>query len=141
MKWLFALFYHPLMFCYILVSLILPFMLYGDIKGILANEVPTAPMPFILLSWIMFWVYLAMKSKFLGKLYRKVTILLPLLQMLLYTSTALNVAILVLNKWADQGAYSKTMAIVLAVASIVMIRLLMSLLYWKYPLIRKTRDM
>lgn len=138
MKWLLAFFYHILMFAVILFSLFHPFMLFDYIKAALKYDVPQDATPFSVISFFMLWIYIAMKSEFLGKPYRKLTIFLPLLQMIVYTTIALNVGLILLNKWADDGAYSKWVAIVLAIAGVVAVRLLMSLLYWKYPLVRKS---
>ncbi|PZD97506.1 hypothetical protein DNH61_01115 [Paenibacillus sambharensis] len=133
MKWLVAIVYHPIMLILIIVTLFTPFMLYDGIKQVIKYEVPSASFSFVVLSLLALWVYLAMKSEFLGRPYRKVTILLPLMQMAIYTSAALTAGGLVLNDWADHGAYSKSWAIGIAAALFIAIRLLMSLLYWKHP--------
>jgi hypothetical protein len=140
-KWVYAIvFYHPLMFVFILITFFLPFIALVDLRNIIENEVPSASMPFIMLSWIAFWFYLAMKSEFLGKLYRKITVLLPLLQMLLYTTIALNAGAAIMHKWVDHEPFSKAWAIFYAISAIAAIRLLMSLLYWKYPLVPDGND-
>ncbi|MCY9591035.1 hypothetical protein PC41400_01635 [Paenibacillus chitinolyticus] len=139
LKWLLAIvFYHSFMFGVIIATLFMPFIIYGDIKKILINEVPVASGGVIVISLLAFFIYLAMRSKFLGIPYRKITILLPALQMLIYTSFALSVGVIILNKWADEGLYSKGWAITLLLLAIAAIRLCMSLLYWKYPVVRRT---
>ncbi|MBP1989643.1 hypothetical protein [Paenibacillus eucommiae] len=137
MKWLFAIIYHPLMIIFIPVIFLLPFMVYDDIKNALVYEIPTSNTVLSVLGFFTFWVYLAMKSDFLGKPYRKMTILLPLLQMALYTSTALALAGIVVNKWADQGLFSKGWAITLGILVFVIVRLCMSILYREYPLVQQ----
>ncbi|RAV19452.1 hypothetical protein [Paenibacillus contaminans] len=138
LKWLLAIiFFHPVMISVIILTLMIPFMIYGDIKGILIHEVPVSEGSLIMLSFCGFFVYLALRSSFLGIPYRKITILLPMLQMVIYTSLALAAAFMIINKWADQGLYSKGWAITLALLAIVVIRLLMSLLYWKYPIVQR----
>jgi len=138
MKWLLAIiFFHSIMLVVIFLTLMFPFLIYGDIERILHYEVPVSQGNLIVLSICGLFVYLAMRNRFLGLLYRKITILLPLLQMLIYTSLALAAAVMILNKWADQGLYSKGWAITLALLAFVAIRLLMSLLYWKHPIVQR----
>jgi len=137
LKWLFAIIYHPIMIMCIFITLFLPFMLYGDLKKILTYEVPTSNTSLMIVSLVSFFVYLAMKSKFLGRPYRKVPMLLPALQMIMYTSTALGIGVAVVNKWADEGLYSKGWAITLALLAIVAVRLGMSFLYWKLPVMQR----
>ncbi|USG65691.1 hypothetical protein NDK47_26935 [Brevibacillus ruminantium] len=137
LKWLFAIVvYHPLMLFFMLSLLLQPLLLFPNIGEILTNGVPAYHFPFFILGLQAFWLYIAMKSRFYGFPYRKLTMLLPLLQMCLYTSLALNVGILALNGWADQAYYSKWVAVVLAILAILGVRLLMSLFYWKYPLVQ-----
>ncbi|EGL18117.1 MULTISPECIES: hypothetical protein [unclassified Paenibacillus] len=139
LKWLLAIvFYHSFMLGVIIVTLFMPFMIYGDIRNLLINEVPVASGGVIVISLLAFFIYLAMRSQFLGIPYRKITILLPFLQMLIYTSFTLSIGVMILNKWADEGLYSKGWAITLMLLAIVAIRLCMSLLYWKYPIDRQT---
>ncbi|MFS0841087.1 hypothetical protein [Paenibacillus sp. 1P03SA] len=139
LKWLLALlFFHPLMIGVIFLTFLMPFMIYADLNNILVNEVPVAGGSVIVLSLFAFFIYLTMRVKFLGIPYRKITILLPALQMLIYTSFALSVGVIILNKWADEGLYSKGWAIMLLLLAITAIRLCMSLLYWKYPVVRRT---
>ncbi|SEG23668.1 hypothetical protein [Paenibacillus sp. UNC499MF] len=139
LKWLLALlFFHPLMIGVIFLTFLMPFMIYADLNNILVNEVPVAGGGVIVLSLFAFFIYLTMRVKFLGIPYRKITILLPALQMLIYTSFALSVGVIILNKWADEGLYSKGWAITLLLLAITAIRLCMSLLYWKYPVVRRT---
>ena len=139
LKWLLALlFFHPLMIGVIFLTFLMPFMIYADLNNILVNEVPVASGGVIVLSLFAFVIYLTMRVKFLGIPYRKITILLPALQMLIYTSFALSVGVIILNKWADEGLYSKGWAITLLLLAITAIRLCMSLLYWKYPVVRRT---
>ncbi|WP_460323496.1 hypothetical protein [Paenibacillus sp. YSY-4.3] len=141
LKWLLAIiFYHPLMFLAINLMLIMPYTLYIDIKSILNDEVPIQNGSTILVSFFGFFIYLATRSRFLGIPYRKITILLPLLHMLIYTSFALAAGVTILNKWADEGLYSKGWAITLMLLAIVAIRLCMSLLYWKYPIVQRTNQ-
>ncbi|MFM1653550.1 hypothetical protein ACI7RC_15765 [Brevibacillus sp. B_LB10_24] len=140
MKWVFAIFYHPMMVLFILLIFLQPFIFFSDLKQILTQEVPTSPFTFSLMGLEALWVYIAMKSQFFGKPYRKLTILLPLLQMFLYTCIALNAGLFFVNKWADQGSYSKGLAIVLAILAILVVRLLMSILYWKYPLVQSFNE-
>ncbi|UVI30221.1 hypothetical protein [Paenibacillus spongiae] len=140
LKWLFAIIFHPIMIVVILFTLIMPFMLYGDLKKVLTYEVPTSNPTLIIISLISLFIYLAMKIKFLGKPYRKVTMLLPALQMIVYTCTALSIGLTLVNKWADEGLYSKGWAITLALLAIVAIRLGMSFLYWKYPIVQRKGD-
>ena len=140
MKWVFAVVYHPVMIALSLMMLFTPFMLYGDVRKVISYEVPVAGMPFILLGFYALWVYIAMKSEFLGKPYRKITLLLPLLQFMVYYAIALSAALLLLNKWADEGAYSKDRAILYALIAIVAVRVLMMLLYWRHPVAREEQD-
>ncbi|GGG61628.1 hypothetical protein [Paenibacillus radicis (ex Gao et al. 2016)] len=137
MKWLLAIvFYHIVMIPVVIMTILLPFILYKDIKTILINEVPVSNGMDAVLAMFSFFIYLAVRSKFLGKPYRKITILLPLLQMLIYTNGALVIGIVILNKWANDGLYSKGWAIVFACLAIVAIRLLMSLFYRKFPIVQ-----
>ncbi|WP_110930689.1 hypothetical protein [Paenibacillus bouchesdurhonensis] len=139
LKWLLAIIlYHPLMLGVIITMLFMPYILYIDIKSILNDEIPIQNGSMILVSFFGFFIYLATRSRFLGIPYRKITILLPLLHMLIYTSFALSVGVTILNKWADEGLYSKGWAITLLLLAIVAIRLCMSLLYWKYPIVQRT---
>ncbi|AZK45658.1 hypothetical protein [Paenibacillus lentus] len=141
LKWLLAIiFYHPLMILVTITMLFMPYILYIDIKNILINEIPVENGSMMLVSFFGFFIYLATRSRFLGIPYRKITILLPLLHMLIYTSFALSVGITILNKWADEGLYSKGWAITFMLLAIVAIRLCMSLLYWKYPIVRRTNQ-
>lgn len=139
LKWLFAIIYHPIMIVFILLSLFLPFMLYSDFRNVLTYEVPSSNAFIFILSPVSFFIYLAMKSKFLGKPYRKVPVLLPAMQMIVYTSVALGLGILLVNKWADEGLYSKGWAITLALLAIIAVRLAMSFLYWKNPIVHRNR--
>jgi len=138
LKWLLAIiFYHQFMFMFIFLMFFMPLAIYSDIKSVLDKEIPVNNGSMIVLSILGFFIYLAMRSKFLGIPYRKITILLPLLQMIMYTSLALAVGVAILNKWADDGLYSKGWAVTLMLVAIVVIRLCMSLLYWKYPIVQR----
>ncbi|MUG47682.1 hypothetical protein GNP95_22270 [Paenibacillus woosongensis] len=138
LKWLLALtFYHPVMLTVIIAMPFLPFMIYDDIKIILINEIPVESGSMIVIGLLGFFVYLATRVQFLGIPYRKITVLLPFLHMIIYTSFALSAGVTILNKWADEGLYSKGWAIMLMLLAIVAIRLCMSLLYWKYPIVRR----
>lgn len=136
MKWLVALIYHPIMIPMCIVSLFLPMMIYTDIQQILQHEVPVGGGYSVIVGFIALLIYIAMKSPFFGAPYRAVTILLPLLQMIIYTSLALSSSVWVLNKWANDGAFSKGTAIFLAILAFIISRLLISVLYRKYPLIK-----
>ncbi|CAH1201560.1 hypothetical protein PAECIP111893_01655 [Paenibacillus plantiphilus] len=137
MRWLVAIVYHPIMIIMIPVTLLLPLMMYSSAMNIVKFEIPVASAPFFGIAIISFLVYVATRSRFFGKPYRKITILLPLLQMCIYTSIAINIATVILNKWADEALYSKGWAIALALIGFVVIRLLMSLLYWKNPIVQR----
>lgn len=138
LKWLLAIFfYHQFMFVSIIPMFLMPFMIYSDIKSVLDKEIPVNNGSLTVISLLGFFIYLAMKSKFLGIPYRKITILLPLLQMIMYTSLALAVGVVILNKWADDGLYSKGWAVTYMLVAVVAIRLCMSLLYWKYPIVQR----
>lgn len=137
MKWLLAIIYHPIMLITTFIILIQPFMLYDDIRKMIAYEVPVPSFPMVVLTIEALLIYIAMKSDFYGRPYRKIPVLLPLLQMFVYTSIALIIGSRIINLWADQGSLSKGMAVMLAVMVIVVIRLLMSLLYWKTPIVEK----
>lgn len=138
LKWVLAIcLFHSLMLFAIIMILFMPFMMYDDFKDVLIYEVPVDGGNFLVISMLAFIVYLATKSEFLGFPYRKITILLPLLHMFIFTSLALSVGVEILNKWADNGLFSKGWAIALAVLAIGIIRLGMSLLYWKYPIIQR----
>lgn len=141
LKWMLAIiFYHLIMLGVIIMTIIMPFVVYGDIKSVLINEVPTNSSGMVIVSFLALFIYLAMRVQFLGIPYRKITILLPLLQMFTYTSFALLVGKMFLNKWADEALYSKGWAITLMLFGIVAIRLCMSLLYRRYPIVRHTNQ-
>lgn len=140
LKWIFAIVYHPVMIVFCVIALVCPFILYGSIKGILTYEVPNAGMPSVVIALVALWVYLAMKSEFLGRPYRKITILLPLMQFIVYYCVALQTAVIVLNKWADEGAYPKERAIVYALIGVAVVRVFMMLLYWRQPIARESED-
>ncbi len=141
LKWLLAiLLFHPIMMIAILLTLIMPFMIYGEIKNILNYEIPSSGGGIFVLSFLGLLVYLVLRSQFLGIPYRKITFLLPLLQMIIYTGMALVAAEIILNKWADQEPYSKGWAITLAFLSFAAVRLLMSLLFWKYPVVQRKNE-
>ncbi|MBO9597687.1 MAG: hypothetical protein J7559_07700 [Cohnella sp.] len=139
-KWIHALYFHPIMLALIIVGFILPFMLISDIKTILTYEIPVFGMPFIMSGFMALWVYIAMKSEFLGRPYRKVTILLPLLQLSVYYGAALSTVIAILNKWADSGTYSKQDAILYSLLAIAVYRIFMSILYWRNPLVPRGKN-
>ncbi|MFF2481044.1 hypothetical protein [Paenibacillus sp. NPDC058071] len=138
-QWVLAIvFFHILFFACIFSSFIVTLSAYSDLKSVLDYEVPKASMMFMTgLTAVL--LYLAMKNRFLGIPYRKITFLLPLLQMVVYTNLGIHLAMFFLNKWAEQEPYSKTWAIVLAISSIIVIRLLMSLFYWKFPVHRQNK--
>ncbi|KAA9001004.1 hypothetical protein F4V43_14255 [Paenibacillus spiritus] len=133
LKWLFAILYHPIMWVLMLIAFIMPFMIYGDVKRIWNYEVPTDNFNAVLLAFIGLWLFLALRNPFLGRLYRRIPVLLPAMQMAFYTSVGLSLAIALLNGWADDGSYSKSLAAGLAAGAFVAVRLLMSLLFWKNP--------
>ena len=138
LKWLLAiLIFHPIMICVIILTLAMPFMIYQDLKTILVHEVPVSEGSLVVLSILSCFVYLTLRIKFLGMPYLKITILLPMLQFLIYTSLAMGIAVMILNKWGDQGLYSKEWAIKLALLGFVAMRLLMSFLYWKDPFVQR----
>ncbi|WHX49071.1 hypothetical protein QNH46_24035 [Paenibacillus woosongensis] len=138
LKWLLAIiFYHPFMLLVIITMPFILFLIYGDIKSILISETPVNSGSMSIIGIYGFFIYLATRIPFLGIPYRKITILLPFLHLLLYNLTALSVGIVILNKWADEGLYSKGWAITLMLLAIVAIRLCMSLLYWKYPVVQR----
>ncbi len=121
----------------ILYMLLMPIMSYEDAMNILKYEIPDIQVNFMIISFVSLLAFIATRSRFLGKPYRKITILLPLLHMCIYTGIAINAGIVFLNKWADEGLYSKGMAIALALTTFVVLRLLMSLLYWKVPIVQR----
>jgi len=133
-KWIFAIFYHPIMILFILLTFLLPLLIFGQWNMALDSGIPSDINWLAFLSIIAFWVYLAMRSRFLGKLYRKITILLPFMQMLLYTGIGLAIGQIFIDQWAEREAYSKDGAALLALLSFAAVRLLMSLFYWKFPL-------
>lgn len=139
-KWLHALYFHPIMLALIVIGLILPFMLLSDINTILTYEIPMFGMPFIMTGLIALWVYIAMKSEFLGRPYRKITILLPLLQLAVYYGAALNTVIVILNKWADSGTFTKQDAILYSLLAVAAYRFFMSILYWRNPLVTRAKN-
>lgn len=137
MRLLLGILFHPLMLVFGLCTFIFPFMLYDQIQTILADEVPVDPITTFMLSVCGLYIYIASRARYLGKPYRKITILLPLLQLCFYVSIPLSFAVVILNHWADTESITKGQAIAFAVAIVVVGRLLLSLLYWKYPLVRK----
>ncbi|WP_435169704.1 hypothetical protein [Paenibacillus glycanilyticus] len=137
MKWLIAILYHPLMILMIPITLLMPIMVFSDAVSIIENEVPASTIAFTIIGFSAFLVYIATRSQFFGKPYRKITILLPLLHMCIYTCAAINTGIVILNKWADEALFSKAGAVTLALIAFIVTRLLMSLLYWKYPMIQR----
>lgn len=139
MRWVFAIVYHLVMLIMVPITLLMPVVLYSNAMDIVKHEVPAIIGPFFMIGISALLVYVATRSRFYGKPYRKITILLPLLQMCIYTSIALNTATIILNKWADEALFSKGGAIALALLAFVAIRLLMSLLYWKNPIVQRMR--
>lgn len=130
-----SIFYHPLMLLFSLALMISPFRLLEEIIAVMKYEIPiSGPSTFSALAVTGIFIFIAMSNRVLGLIYRKITILLPLLQMCIYLSLALQIALSILNRWAETGAYSKGTAIMLAILSIVCVRLLVSFLYWKYPI-------
>ena len=137
LKWVLSIcFFHSLMLLIIIIAFFMPFMIYSDIKQVLINEVPGNNANFFIVALVAFFIYLAMRNRFLGIPYRKITILLPLMQMSVYISIALSAALVFVNKWADSGVPAKEWAIIFAVIAFVIVRLCMSLLYWKYPIVK-----
>lgn len=112
----------------------MPFMFYGEISMILEYEVPSSAGFFIVLFIFAFWIYLAMRIEFLGKLYKKVTVILPSAQLIIFTCLGVAIAHMIINSWAEEGTPTKGMAIFFAILSFIGIRLLMSLFYWIYPI-------
>ncbi|MBB6634186.1 hypothetical protein [Cohnella thailandensis] len=137
LKWFFIILLYPIMFVMMVLTLIMPFMAYDDLKNVLTYEVPSSGSTLTMVGFCSFFIYLAMKSKWLGMPYRKITILLPMLQMIIYTSLALAIGGTILNKWADQAMFSKGTAIALALLAFVAIRLFLSFLYWKNPIAQR----
>ncbi|MFC6333187.1 hypothetical protein ACFP56_11180 [Paenibacillus septentrionalis] len=130
-----SIFYHPLMLLFLLTLMIAPFQLLEEIIDVIKYEIPiSGTSTFSVLAVSCIFILIAMSNRVLGLIYRKITMLLPLLQMCVYLTIALQIALLILNRWAETGAYSKGTAIMLAILSIVGIRLLVSFLYWKYPI-------
>ncbi|WP_020617280.1 hypothetical protein [Paenibacillus daejeonensis] len=140
MKWIVALFFHSIMLGMLIVGLLFPYMLYTEWDEIIKKEIPSDMPAALLLGLAALFIYIATKSDFFGKPYKKITILLPLLHLCIYTSLAMIVAIKILNTWADAGSMSKGLALTLATLSFIGIRLLISVLYWKYPISSKRYD-
>lgn len=139
-KWFIAIFfYHIPMFAFLLLLPFLPFMFYSDITNALEFEVPSSAGSLIVIFIFSFWIYLAMRIEFLGKVYKKITILLPLAQLIVYICLAIGVAQLIINSWAEDGTPNKGVAIFLAILAFAGIRLLMLLFYWKFPIARPSR--
>ncbi|MBH5319460.1 hypothetical protein I6N90_16815 [Paenibacillus sp. GSMTC-2017] len=138
-KWFFAIiFFHTVMIPFVIVlTLLLPIITFFELRDALQYEIPAQTNSIFVFCYVSLYVYLAMRFKFLGIPYRKVTILLPLLQFCLFTYVAISAGFIFINKWADEGAYSKGEAIAYAIIAFIVIRLLMSLLYWKYPLVQR----
>lgn len=140
LKWFLAIFfYHSIMIPFLFILPFLPFMIYSDITNALAFEVPSGSGFLIVLFMFAFWIYLALRFEFLGKIYKKITILLPLAQLIVYISLGIGVAQLIIDSWADNGTPNKGMAIFLAILAFIGVRLLVSLFYWKFPIARPTR--
>lgn len=134
LKWLLSIPFHLSMLVVIPLTLFLPFITLQEISQVIAYEVPAANSPFTVHAVFSFWFYLALRVPFLYRIYSKIPVLIPLLQMLLLTSVVLNTGLAFLNGWADQALYSKTTAIILMILSVISGRVLMSWWYTKNPL-------
>lgn len=135
-----AMIYHPFMLIFIPLIILTPYILITAILDAIVRDIPSVSAEVLSLYALVIGgglVYVAMRSRFFGKPYRKLTFLLPMLQMFIHTSMALNASVFILNKWAEDGEMTKGWAIMLASFAFIAIRLLVSLFYWKFPLAPK----
>lgn len=137
LKWILAIyFYHFVMFAFLAILPFMPFFIYSDISDALKYEIPSGAPSLMILCMISFYIYLAMRIEFLGKVYKKITILLPLAQLIVFISIGVSVAQIIIDSWAENGTPTKGMAIFFAILAFIGVRLLMSLFYWKFPIAR-----
>jgi len=127
------------MIIFLIILPFLPLIIYGSISSIIDSELPQSTGLFIIVFIFTFWIYLALRSEFLGKIYKKITILLPAAQLSVYTCLGLAIAHSIINSWAEDGTPTRDKAIFFAILAFVGFRLLMSVFYWIFPIARPKR--
>lgn len=135
------LFLHAITFFVGMLLLIAPSMTISDIRSILLYEVPLSSGGAAVYALLGLWVYLMARVPYMRKLYGKVTILIPLLQMMIFTGLCMEFGKHFVNRWADDAVYSKETAVLLMIAAIIAGRICMSVLYRMFPLSVTMRDL
>lgn len=135
-KFFIALAFHPVMVLLVVMTPIGIIIEIDAFRNALDTGLPvSSAAPFML--WALFGLcfYIAMKVEFLGRPYRKMPWLFPALQMMVYLAAMLKTCIVILNGWADRGLYPKETAIALMILAAVGMRLFVSWLFWRHPLV------
>ncbi|MFB3167432.1 hypothetical protein P5G62_009945 [Neobacillus sp. 179-C4.2 HS] len=130
--------------CYpfLLIMIILgPIMEFPVLLEIYRLETPRAGMTISVMSFLGILLFLSYKYPRLGWLYRKFPVLVPLLQMFFLTLAGIEFAIFFANLWADKLLYSKEVAILLSVLSVLIVRIYLSYWYRKYPISYKVHKL
>ncbi|MDQ6598113.1 hypothetical protein [Bacillus salipaludis] len=132
---LFAFLFYIILFPFTALILILgPIITVSDLSNVFKYEVPKLAFGLPALVLLGFILFLSMKVSSLKWIYKKFPVLLPFLQMGYLSFLALQIGLEFANLWADNNAYPKGVAIVLALLSFVVGRIFLSYWYYKYPI-------
>lgn len=141
LKLLGNLFLHAITFFVGMLLLIAPSMTISDIRAILLYEIPLSGGGAAVYALLGLWVYLMARVPYMRNMYSKVTILIPLLQMMIFTGLCMEFGKHFINRWADDAVYSKDTAVILMIVAIIVGRICMSVLYRMFPLSITMRDL
>ncbi|MGE7664599.1 hypothetical protein ACQKMN_02675 [Ureibacillus composti] len=130
--------FYPLLLLVIVFGPIMEFSILLDIYQLGA---PRAGMTLGVLAFLGFLLFLSYKIPRLGWLYRKLPVFMPFLQICFITLIGIELGIFFANMWADKQLFSKGVAILLTIISIVVLRLYLSYWYYKYPISYKVHKL